>query len=231
MENDRTFVGLHMYAWSVTGHGLNTVTGEVWQRKLTPHPTPCRWQHVLARSVCPQLPQNRRRPYRHRPARFAAPNVSWPWSNSFQAPVGDRGRGQLRRRARAGGLAVRAVDHRLRGRVGGVDVRGQDLQAGADPVGVDAAPRLPQQPGVDQARAQAPDLFRPRIGPFQLANYEMVFARIPRTTSSTCAASTALRGASSWSGSTSTWRRSSRSRPRPSSPCSSGKTYWWLTAS
>jgi transposase len=36
--NERTFVGLDVHAWSVTGHGLDTVTGEVWQRKLTPDP-------------------------------------------------------------------------------------------------------------------------------------------------------------------------------------------------
>ena len=34
--NERTFVGLDVHAWSVTGHGLDAVTGEVWQRKLTP---------------------------------------------------------------------------------------------------------------------------------------------------------------------------------------------------
>ena len=34
----RTFVGLDVHAWSVTGHGLDAVTGEVWQRKLTPDP-------------------------------------------------------------------------------------------------------------------------------------------------------------------------------------------------
>jgi len=36
--NERTFVGLDVHAWSVTGHGLDMVTGEVWQRKLTPDP-------------------------------------------------------------------------------------------------------------------------------------------------------------------------------------------------
>jgi len=36
--NERTFVGLDVHAWSVTGHGLDTVSGEVWQRKLTPDP-------------------------------------------------------------------------------------------------------------------------------------------------------------------------------------------------
>ena len=38
MGNERTFVGLDVHAWSVTGHGLDMVTGEVWQRKLTPDP-------------------------------------------------------------------------------------------------------------------------------------------------------------------------------------------------
>lgn len=38
MSRDRTFVGLDVHAWSVTGHGLDAVTGEVWQRKLTPDP-------------------------------------------------------------------------------------------------------------------------------------------------------------------------------------------------
>ena len=38
MESNRTFVGLDVHAWSVTGHGLDAVTGEVWQRKLTPDP-------------------------------------------------------------------------------------------------------------------------------------------------------------------------------------------------
>ena len=43
MERNRTFVGLDVHAWSVTGHGLDTVTGEVWQRKLTPDPA-----HIMA---------------------------------------------------------------------------------------------------------------------------------------------------------------------------------------
>lgn len=38
MSQDRTFVGLDVHAWSVTGHGLDAVTGEVWQRRLTPDP-------------------------------------------------------------------------------------------------------------------------------------------------------------------------------------------------
>ena len=38
MERDRTFVGLDVHAWSVTGHGLDGLTGEVWQRPLTPDP-------------------------------------------------------------------------------------------------------------------------------------------------------------------------------------------------
>ena len=38
MGNERTFVGFDVHAWSVTGHGLDAVTGEVWQRKLTPAP-------------------------------------------------------------------------------------------------------------------------------------------------------------------------------------------------
>jgi transposase len=35
---ERTFVGLDVHAWSVTGHALDGMTGEVWQRKLTPDP-------------------------------------------------------------------------------------------------------------------------------------------------------------------------------------------------
>jgi transposase len=38
VERNRTFVGLDVHAWSITGHGLDAVTGEVWQRKLTPNP-------------------------------------------------------------------------------------------------------------------------------------------------------------------------------------------------
>ncbi len=35
MSHERTFVGLDVHAWSVTGHALDATTGEVWQRKLT----------------------------------------------------------------------------------------------------------------------------------------------------------------------------------------------------
>jgi transposase len=38
VERNRTFVGLDVHVWSVTGHAVDTVTGEVWQRKLTPDP-------------------------------------------------------------------------------------------------------------------------------------------------------------------------------------------------
>ena len=38
MSQDRTFVGLDVHAWSVTGHALDATTGQVWQRKLTPAP-------------------------------------------------------------------------------------------------------------------------------------------------------------------------------------------------
>ena len=38
MGNERTFVGLDVHAWSTTGHALDAVTGEVWQRRLTPDP-------------------------------------------------------------------------------------------------------------------------------------------------------------------------------------------------
>ncbi len=38
MGSERSFVGLDVHAWSVTGHGLDAVTGQVWQRKLTPDP-------------------------------------------------------------------------------------------------------------------------------------------------------------------------------------------------
>ena len=36
MSSERTFVGLDVHAWSVTGHALDGLTGEVWQQKLTP---------------------------------------------------------------------------------------------------------------------------------------------------------------------------------------------------
>ena len=38
MERDRTFVRLDVHAWSVTGHALDGVTDEVWQRKLSADP-------------------------------------------------------------------------------------------------------------------------------------------------------------------------------------------------
>ena len=38
MRNERTFVGLDVHARSVTGHALDGLTGEVWQRKLSPDP-------------------------------------------------------------------------------------------------------------------------------------------------------------------------------------------------
>ena len=38
MRNERTFVGLDVHARSVTGHAIDGVTGEVWQRKLPPDP-------------------------------------------------------------------------------------------------------------------------------------------------------------------------------------------------
>ena len=38
MGNERTFVGLDVHARSVTGHALDAVTGEVWERKLCPDP-------------------------------------------------------------------------------------------------------------------------------------------------------------------------------------------------
>ena len=38
MSHERTYVGLDVHAWSVVGHGLDAVTGEVWQRRLTPDP-------------------------------------------------------------------------------------------------------------------------------------------------------------------------------------------------
>ena len=38
MRIERTFVGLDVHARSVTGHALDGLTGEVWQRKLTPDP-------------------------------------------------------------------------------------------------------------------------------------------------------------------------------------------------
>lgn len=38
MSQDRTFVGLDVHTWSVVAHGLEAVTGEVWQRRSTPDP-------------------------------------------------------------------------------------------------------------------------------------------------------------------------------------------------
>jgi len=38
VRNERTFVGLDVHARSVTGHAVDGLTGEVWQRKLTPDP-------------------------------------------------------------------------------------------------------------------------------------------------------------------------------------------------
>jgi transposase len=38
VRNERTFVGLDVHAWSVTGHALDGDTGQIWQRKLTPDP-------------------------------------------------------------------------------------------------------------------------------------------------------------------------------------------------
>jgi len=38
VSQNRTFVGLDVHAWSVTGHAVDGVTGEIWQRKLTPDP-------------------------------------------------------------------------------------------------------------------------------------------------------------------------------------------------
>ena len=38
VSSERTFVGLDVHARSVAGHALDAVTGEVWQRRLTPDP-------------------------------------------------------------------------------------------------------------------------------------------------------------------------------------------------
>ena len=38
MERNRTFVGLDVHAWSVTGHALDAVTGRWGSVKLTPDP-------------------------------------------------------------------------------------------------------------------------------------------------------------------------------------------------
>jgi transposase len=38
VRNERTFVGLDVHAWSVTGHALDGDTGQIWQRKLSPDP-------------------------------------------------------------------------------------------------------------------------------------------------------------------------------------------------
>ena len=38
MSIERTFVGLDVHAWSVTGHALDGMTGEFWRRKMTPDP-------------------------------------------------------------------------------------------------------------------------------------------------------------------------------------------------
>ena len=39
MGCERGFVGLDVHAWPVTGHGLDAVTGEVWQRRLSSDPS------------------------------------------------------------------------------------------------------------------------------------------------------------------------------------------------
>jgi transposase len=46
VSSERTFVGLDVHARSVTGHGLDAVTGEIWQRKLTPDPSDV-WRWVV----------------------------------------------------------------------------------------------------------------------------------------------------------------------------------------
>jgi transposase len=52
VSSERSFVGLDVHAWSVTGHGLDAVTGEVWQRKLTPDPSDVeRWLRTLPQPV------------------------------------------------------------------------------------------------------------------------------------------------------------------------------------
>jgi transposase len=52
VSSERTFVGLDVHAWSVTGHALDGVTGQVWQRKLTPDPTDVwRWLQSLPQPV------------------------------------------------------------------------------------------------------------------------------------------------------------------------------------
>ena len=52
MSSERTFVGLDVHAWSVTGHGLDAVTGQVWQRKLTPAPSDVEgWLRTLPQPV------------------------------------------------------------------------------------------------------------------------------------------------------------------------------------
>jgi len=43
---------LDVHAWSVTGHGLDAATGEIWQRKLTPDPTEIEsWLRTLPQPV------------------------------------------------------------------------------------------------------------------------------------------------------------------------------------
>ena len=52
MRCERSFVGLDVHAWSVTGHGLDAVTGQVWQRKLTPDPSEVEgWLRTLPQPV------------------------------------------------------------------------------------------------------------------------------------------------------------------------------------
>jgi transposase len=52
VSSERTFVGLDVHAWSVTGHALDAVTGEIWQRKLTPDPADVwRWVQGLPQPV------------------------------------------------------------------------------------------------------------------------------------------------------------------------------------
>ena len=52
MSSERTFVGLDVHAWFTAGHALDAVTGEVWQRRLTPDPAEVeRWLRGLPQPV------------------------------------------------------------------------------------------------------------------------------------------------------------------------------------
>ena len=94
MERNRTFVGFDVHAWSVTGHALDGLTDEVWQRKLIPDPVGTSGARVL------KLPQPVKVAYEAGPtgfglARFLPAASGWSCvvevlSRKLQRPSGDR---------------------------------------------------------------------------------------------------------------------------------------------